>query len=212
MALGGEFEASSVSEHQIHLGNSHGLAGGAAQAIAWRPALRAAMFLAIPAGVLSSNLSALGASLALVWMVSAAVWAVALYGRQMRPSRLTKGVGARIGLITGLFACWVTLALNGVNLWVSRFLFHQNVRLDSEWSSFVDQNIQFCQSLYTQMGVNPALLQQLETERGLMLSAEGRAGFLLFGFVFSATFLVLFSTIGGAVGARFVTHSNRTRS
>ncbi len=211
--MDGEFESSSVAGRQAHHDNSRGLVGGAGQAIAWRPALRAAMLLAIPAGVLSSDLSVIGQSLGLVWMVSCAVWAVVLYGRHVRLSRITKGVGSRIGLMTGLFACWITLALNGVNLWAARFVFHQNGRLDSEWTAFVDQNIRLCQNLYTQMGISSAQIAQgLQMDRLMFLSPEGQAGFPLFHFAFNAVFFVLLSALGGAVGARFIAPSHRTRS
>src|ERR1035438_9198185 len=49
-----------------------------AGSVDWKPALRAALLLAIPAGVLTSGVSPLGA-LGLLWMAIAAAWAVTLY-------------------------------------------------------------------------------------------------------------------------------------
>ena len=49
--------------------------------VEWKPALRAALILAVPAGLLSSGLSPLS-FFGLLWMAAAAAWAVMLYVRQ----------------------------------------------------------------------------------------------------------------------------------
>jgi hypothetical protein len=174
-----------------------GLAGGE---VAWRPALRAAVMLAVPAGVLCSGLIPVGQSLGLIWMVGAAAWAVSLYVKRTRPVGLTMGAGARIGLVTGLFASWLTLGVNGAQLWLSRFVFHQGGEIDSLLQATVDKSLQLSQQMIVGMGVASAQMA---------LSAEGRAGMVLSGFLSGAAFLVLFAIIGGAVGARFLAHPRR---
>src|SRR5579864_1994948 len=72
-----------------------------ASSIRWKPALRAAMLVAVPAGLLSSGLSPVG-TLGLFWMSAAAAWAVMIYVRGQRPAWITMGAGARIGFVTGL--------------------------------------------------------------------------------------------------------------
>jgi hypothetical protein len=184
-----------------------GLNGGE---VAWRPALRAAVMLAVPAGVLCSGLIPVGQSLGLIWMVGAAAWAVSLYVKRARPVGLTMGAGARIGLVTGLFASWLTLGVNGAQLWLSRFVFHQGGEIDSLLQATVDKSLQLSQQMIVGMGVASAQMAQTQQlNRTMMLSAEGRAGMVLSGFLSGAAFLVLFGIIGGAVGARFLAHPRR---
>src|ERR1700740_762400 len=61
-----------------------------ASAVKWRPALRAAMLVAIPAGLLSSGISPVG-TLGLFWMSAAAAWAVMIYNRGQRSPWITMG-------------------------------------------------------------------------------------------------------------------------
>jgi hypothetical protein len=186
-----------------------GLAGGSG--VVWRPALRAAAMLAVPAGVLCSGLTPIGQSMGVLWMVGAAAWAVVLYARRIRAGKLTMGIGARIGLITGLFASWLTLAVNGAALWVDRFLMHQGGQMDSLWLAQVEASLQLNQQMVAQMGMaNAESAQFAEQWRALMLSANGRAGVALFAFLAVAAFLVLFAALGGAVGARLLVQPRRT--
>ena len=92
---------------------------GSLQVFAWRPALRAAMILAVPAAVICSGLTPIG----LICMAGAAAWAVSLYSKRERTGWLSMGTGARIGLLTGVLASWLTLGMDGVSLWVARFFF-----------------------------------------------------------------------------------------
>jgi hypothetical protein len=193
--------------------NFPGEAASSVTGIIWRPALQAALLLAVPAGVLCSGFSTVGQNLGLVWMVGAAVWAVALYARRARTGWLSTGSGARIGLITGMLASWLTLALNGIWLWIERFPLRQGPQIDADWLVFVDRVLDVDHNMYTQMGISTAeLTQQMQLQRGLLLSSEGHAGFQLFGFVAGTTFLVLFSAIGGAIGARVLAQPRRPKA
>jgi len=186
---------------------THGL--GSPSSIAWRPALKAAILLAIPASLLSSIFS----GISLFCVAAASVWAVNLYARRIRASSISTGAGARIGLVTGMLANWMILGLSGAHVWSSRFVFHRNAQMDADWTSFVDQSMQINQNFYSQIGVNSAqLMQELQVQRLSMLSADGRAGFPLFFFFVSALFLVVFSLIAGAISARFLTSSKAKRT
>jgi hypothetical protein len=184
--------------------------GSVSNGIAWRPALQAALLLAIPAGLLSATLSPI---LALVWVMGAAAWAVGLYAKRVRQNGLSTGSGARIGLVTGLFAAWLSFGMNGVALWVTRFLRHQGGQIDSEWMTVVQQSIARDQQVVAQAGVSAAqgaqMMQMTEWFRGLMLSPEGRAGFALIGLLVLAAVLPVFASIGGAVGARLLAQPRR---
>ena len=178
---------------------------GLGDGIAWRLALKAALLLAIPAGVLCSGLSPLGQSLGLIWMIGAAAWAVSLYCRRARTGKLTMGAGARIGLVTGLLASWLALGVNGIALWVARYALHQGGQMDSLWATQVESSLQMSQQMVAAMGLSAAqAAQSTQFSRSLMLSAEGRAGIALSSFLAGSAFLILFAAIGGALGARLL--------
>ena len=185
---------------------------GLADGISWRPALKTALMLAVPAGFLCSGLTPIGQSLALglVWMMGAAAWAVSLYTKRARSGRLSIGEGARIGLITGLLASWLAVGVDGVSQWVTRFALHQGSQMDSQWSTIVDQSAQLTQQMAAQMGMASAQsAQYAQSWRAMGLSTEGRAGLAIWDSITSAAFLVLFAIIGGAVGARFLAQPRR---
>jgi hypothetical protein len=122
-------------------------------------------------------------------------------------------VGARIGLVTGLVAGWLSFAVNGVALWVARFGLHQGGEMDSMWASAVEKGFERNQQMATQMGMTGAqaaqALQMSQFFRGAMLSVEGRAGFALGGLIMFAGLLLAFAVVGGAVGARILTQPRR---
>ena len=177
-----------------------------ANSIDWKPGMRAALALAIPAGLLSSGISPLSA-LGLVWMGIAAIWAVVRYTRAQRGAWITIGAGARIGLVTGIIAAWLAFGISGGVLFFERVVFHHSSEIDSEWKDRVDKSQQLTQQWATQMGVADAT--QATVQRSWMLSPEGHAGFQAFGMATSCLFLVLFATAGGALGARLVGRRRR---
>jgi hypothetical protein len=177
-----------------------------ASSVDWKPALRAAMLLAIPAGLLSCGISPVGI-LGLFWMSAAAAWAVTIYVRGQRPAWITMGAGARIGLVTGLLAGALAFTISGGALFVERFIFHQSSAIDSEWKTRVDASNQLTQQLATQMGVLDAA--QLQAQKNLMLSPQGHAGIEAFGMASNALFLLVFAAGGGAMGARLLARSRR---
>ena len=173
-----------------------------ATSIDWKPGMRAAIALAVPAGLLSSGISPLS-WLGIFWMAGAASWAVVIYMRGQRPAGITTGAGARIGLVTGLIAGWLAFGFSGAGLFVTRVILHQGPQIDSAWHEFVDKNEQMSQQLLARMGASNAEIQASMTpQRNLMLSPEGHAGFQTAGLVWSCLLLLLFAVAGGALGAR----------
>ena len=182
---------------------------GARHGLLWKPALRAAMILAVPAAVLCSSLTPIG----LLCMAGAAAWAVSLYSKRARSGWLSMGTGARIGLLTGVLASWLTLGMDGVSLWTARFLLHQGSQIDSLWTNEVMNNFDRNQQMVAQMGMATAQSTQFaQAMRVWMLSSDGRAGIALSGVLTVAGFLIVFGTVGGAVGARFLRQSRRPRA
>jgi hypothetical protein len=181
-----------------------------ASMVEWKPAMRVALLLAVPAGLLSSGLSPLGL-FGLFWMGAAAAWAVVLYVRGQGPSWITIGAGARIGLVTGLLAGWLTFSISGGTLFVERFVLHQSSQIDSEWKNRVDMSQQMTQQWASELEpADAAQAQSLRAQvQGWMLSPWGHAGIQVFSLAFNAVFLLFFAAVGGALGARLLARARR---
>lgn len=172
-----------------------------ASQVDWKPALRAATLLAIPAGLLSCGFSPVSL-LGLFWMAAAAAWAVSLYVRKQQPAWITMGAGARIGLVTGLIAGWLSFGATGIAFYCMRFLLHQGAAFDDWWASMVNQQLQ------TMSGDAAALTAY----RNLLLSVEGRAGLMLTTMLVLEVALLGFAAAGGALGARMMARSVKAGS
>jgi hypothetical protein len=177
-----------------------------ASAVEWKSALRLAMLLAVPAGLLSSEISRAG-FLGLFWMVAAAAWTVTLYVRSRRPAWITMGAGARIGLATGLMAAALAFSLTGIALFLQRFVFHQGAAIDEQWRVFADAVFRMSQQLQAQMGMTDR--GQALAQKNMMLAPEGHAGWIAFDIGARELFLVMCAAAGGAVGARLLARSKR---
>ncbi len=173
-----------------------------ASSVAWRPAIRAALALGVPAGMLCSFLSPVGI-FGLLLMALAGMWVVSLYMRAQRPAWTTLGAGARIGLVTGIVGGWTAAATTGLTLFAMRFWLHQGQVFDGFWETLVNQ--QMAQK-WAETGIDVATIGQVKT---MMLSPEGRSAWILcvLGFLVSA--LLVFATVGGAVGARLQIRKRR---
>jgi hypothetical protein len=182
-----------------------------ASSINWKPALIAALKLAIPAGVLCSQVSPLRGA-GLVWMTSAAMLVVMLYMRSQRPAWITVGAGARIGLVTGLLAAWLAFFVSGGALFAERVFFHQSGQIDATYNSlFVDRFQQMAQQSLA--GMTPADAAQSQgafnSMHAVILSPEGHAGMWAASFAVVSCFLLIFAIAGGALGARMLGRSRQ---
>lgn len=178
-----------------------------AGAVEWRPALRAAILVAIPAGLLSSGLSPVG-TLGMFWMSAAAAWAVMIYVRGQRPAWITTGAGARIGFVTGLVAAWVAFAATGISLFAVRNLMGQGRSIDQVWQSVVAQVSQQWQS----MNPDPQTSALMKSWLSWLQTPEARAGWILCGMALLVVAMLAFAALGGAVGARLLARSRRPQT
>jgi hypothetical protein len=173
-----------------------------ASEVDWKPAMRAALMLAVPAGLLCSLFSPVNI-LGLVWIALAAALAVVVYMRSQRPAWITIGAGARIGLVTGLLGSWMAAAATGITLFVMRFFLHQGKAFDDVWQSLINDQIG---KQWTTAGIDA---QSIVVYKAWLLSPEGRAGSMLGFILFLVAALVLFAVGGGALGARLLARSRR---
>jgi hypothetical protein len=174
-----------------------------ASIVDWKRALRAAVAVAAPAGLLCSLFSPVSI-FGLLWMSVAAAWAVALYLRSQRPAWITIGAGARIGLVTGLLGGWMAAAASGITLFVMRFFLHQGKTLDDTWQAIITDQVAH---QWTTAGVDA---QTIALYKAWLLSPEGRAGSMLSAILLLVTALIFFAVGGGALGARFQTRARRS--
>ncbi len=183
-----------------------------ASAVRWKPAIRVALTLALPAGLLCSAASPVGA-LGLIWMASAAAWAVVLYLRRQQSSWITIGAGARIGLVTGIFAAWLAFSVGGSALFVQRFALHRAGAMDSDWSTRVTASQEMAQEWTAGMATSQASEAKAVRNQVLawMISPWGHAGIETFSLVFNSLFLLLFAASGGALGARMMARKRRSQ-
>ncbi|MGA2847746.1 MAG: hypothetical protein ABSE46_02030 [Terracidiphilus sp.] len=182
-----------------------------AGSVNWKPALRAALMLAVPAGLLSSVASPM-AFMGLFWMAAAAAWTVVLYLRSQRPSWITIGAGARIGLVTGLLGSWLAFGASGGSLFVERFVLHQSSQIDELYkTSFFEPFQQKFQQSISSMDPSDAAQAQPQWAQlqAWLASPEGHAGMWAWGFAFNSAFLLFFAIAGGALGARILARTRR---
>lgn len=170
-----------------------------AGSVDWRNALKPAMLLGIPAGLLSSDRSPVS-FLCLFWMAGAAAWAVTRYVRHQRPGWITIGAGARIGLVTGLLGGWFAFAGSAVSLFLARFVQGQGKLIDEPLQAMVAQVSQQWQT----SNADPQALAAARRFAAWCLTPAGRAGWILLGMVLVLLALLIFATAGGAIGARMM--------
>lgn len=176
-----------------------------ASSIDWKRGLRAALALAVPAGLLSSGISPLS-TLGIFWMAGGAAAAVTLYLRSQRPAWITLGAGARIGLVTGLIGGWIAFGASGIWLFVQRVILHQSGQIDSMYQSFLDAFEQKAHESMSSMAATDAaqLRGTFDQIQSWLASPEGHAAVWTFSIAFNCVFLVLFAVAGGALGARML--------
>ncbi len=140
-----------------------------ASLVDWKRGMRAALIMAVPAGILCSLFSPVSI-LGLIWMSVAAALAVSMYLRSQRHAWITVGAGARIGLVTGLLGGWMAAAASGITLFVMRFVLHEGKTLDDTWQTVItDQVVR----QWTAAGIDA---QTIRMYKAWLLSPEGRAG------------------------------------
>ncbi|HSY69645.1 MAG TPA: hypothetical protein VK813_13430 [Edaphobacter sp.] len=162
------------------------------QQVEWKTAIRCAVLVAGIAAVLSLVAARvqLVSPLSWLWTISGSIITLALYQRRRPLAWMDARVGARIGVVVGLalVACLaVAMAIGGL---VARYGLHSMASVDA----------QLTELLHAQFEKAAAITPQPPEMRRLWYSPEFRAGMMLAGFGMLAGFLLVLSTVGGAVG------------
>ena len=166
-----------------------------ASSVAWRPAMRSAFTLGLPAGVFCACLWPVGV-ISMFLMGVTGAWVVSLYMKAQRPAWITLGAGARIGLVTGLIGAWTASATCGMALFAMRYWFHQGGLFDNFWTRMVE--VQFTQQ-WNNMGADA---QTVATVKAMLLSPDGRASWALCTVSFLIASSLVCAIAGGALSAR----------
>jgi hypothetical protein len=163
--------------------------------VEWKTAIRCAALVAGIAAVLGLVASRVQvvSPLSWVWTISGSLITLALYQRRRPLAWMDAGVGARIGLVVGLalMACLAcSAAIAGV---VARYGLHDMAGFDALLTYQLQQ-------LHAQVENTGAGNPELPKILGFVSSAEFRVGFMLSGVAMVSGFLLVLSTVSGAVG------------
>lgn len=158
-------------------------------AIRWNSALRSAMLVALVGAALFAVASWVPALtiFSLLWIVSAASIAIALYRHREPSLRMDASVGARIGLSVGVLMTTllgICLAVIGV---IARFRLHSMAAFDAEMTRRMQEQVAKA------IAANPAPADIVRQ----MLSQEFRTGVMLAGLLIFAALILALSTVGG---------------
>ena len=162
----------------------------AGQIVAWRPAVQAALMVAIPVGLLSSLLD-----FGVLWVLAGGFCAVALYQRKGLLVANPKS-GWRIGMLVGMLAAFFTGIVDGVSMVVERYGLHHGGAIDQK---LIALTTQMTDQMVHQ---NPEAAQQIPWFIHFWTSPDGHAAVVLFMSAFAAIMMIAFSSVGGALGAR----------
>jgi hypothetical protein len=173
-------------------GGGYALAG---PQIAWPKAIASAAMLAVPAGLLSSLLS-----FSTVWVIAGSAWTTIFY-RRSTATRLNPVLGSRIGCVFGVFAAIISTAMDALNLLVSRYGLHHGAEIDNHLHTAMKAGID------RMLASNPESMHQIPWFFHFWLSADGQAALVLVSALVSATSMLGFSALGGALGARYFSRS-----
>jgi hypothetical protein len=170
------------------------------QQVEWKTAIRCAALVAgVAAGLsLVSQGMQVISLLSLLWTISGSMITLALYQRRRPLAWMDAGVGARIGLVVGL-ALVVCLGVAwGIGGLVARYGLHSLGAFDAELTRTFHDGFEKA----------VAMAPQTPEAQRFWFSPEFRAGMMLLGFGMVSTFLLILSTLGGAVGGFVRTRRN----
>jgi hypothetical protein len=157
------------------------------QQVDWKTAIRCAVGVSLVAALLSVASTRLPvlSPLSWLWTVSGSVIALGLYQRRRPQAWMDAGVGARIGIVVGVVLVMsIAIGMAAAGL-VARFNLHAMGTFDADLRAQIEKAA----------AMNP---QPAEVMR-YIYSPEFKAGAMLAGFAMMAGFVMVLSTIGGAV-------------
>lgn len=150
----------------------------------WKAAIRCALLVSSVAAVLSLAAARVEvlSTIMLLWVLSASLIALSLYQRLRPTAWMDVRVGARIGMVVGMF---LAIALGAATAgWgvLSRYVLHSMGGFDTDMAAQLKH----------------ALLQIPPDKAGFFLSPEFRGGIMAAAFATTSAALLVLCTVGGA--------------
>jgi hypothetical protein len=162
------------------------------QQVEWKTALRCALLVGVIAAALNQVATRVQmvSLVSMLWIISGSMITLALYQRRRPLAWMDARVGARIGVVVGLalVACLgIAMAVGGL---VARYALHTMSGTDAQLTELLRTEFE---QLNAMAPVSPG-------ERAFWFTPEFRAGMMLVGFGVMSGFLLVLSTVGGALG------------
>ena len=171
------------------------------RAVEWKTAMLCAAGVALMAALLSVLAAGFPAVTPLnwLWILSGSMTTLALYQKRRPKAKMNAGIGARIGLVTGIAVVgFVTFAMAAAGL-VARFGLHRMSAFDV---SITEQmHLQMEHAMLT----NPVPKEMLP----FFYSPEFTAGMMLVGIGMLATLVLVLSALSGAAGGMLRTRQGQ---
>lgn len=160
--------------------------------VEWQTAIRCAVLIAGVGALLSLLATRIPvlSPLSTLWILSASLTTLSLYQRRRPLAWMNAGVGARIGVVVGLALITFVAAAMAIAGLVARFGLHSMGNFDAELARQMHAQIEHAAA------ANPATPELLR----YFYTPEFRAGMMLAGIGMMAGVILIFSTLGGAVG------------
>jgi hypothetical protein len=176
--------------------NSTSVSAPALRGVDWKHAIGAAVTFAVPVGLMSSSVVPLLASGCCLWVLAGSIAGVWLYQRRSSTRNLARPAGMRIGTILGLMAASIAAAFNAASTVFTRYVLHQGDAMEKAFQSSMEQGSAMASQWMTSSPEQSREMLQF------WLSPDGRAAAALASTVMFSLGITVFSTIGGALGAR----------
>ncbi len=155
----------------------------------------AALLVAVPAGLLSAVTVLSWACW--VWVVGGAVLSIVVYHRRAPGFVLETRSGVRIGAVAGLIAAYSSVIATAAWRLFARFVLHQGEAIDQFYDEVIKQSTAVAQA-------NPDAQAQWTIYVHFLMSPDGRAAYSLMSAASTSVGIIVFSAIGGALGARLL--------
>lgn len=168
----------------------------AAEMMRWRSAVIAALLVAVPTALFCAVLHFVA-----LWGIIGGLFVVSVYRRRtvsLATAQTDGHIGWRIGGLMGVIAAILWLAIESFSMLFERYVMHHQPRIIAVIQDALHASI----AAMSQQ--NPAFAHQYPWFAKLLLSPTGIATFYVSEISFIAISMVFFSSLGGAVGGRYL--------
>lgn len=165
---------------------------GPPRSVHWNTAIRLALLTSLVTGIFCSVLS----PGILLWVACGTAATILFYRRRYPQMLINVRLGARMGILFGLFTAIVLTATDAAVMFYARYVMHEGSKFDQAYNAMLEQ-------VAARAPSNPATMPQWNALMHFWHSAEARAGLFLISASFLALTVVALCAAAGAITARF---------